>query len=144
MHVAALAFAAVALLFGLASHRYQRTTLAIAKLQSDGKGTLQEISRLQLAMMPDWIGRVVLLERLSAAIAVVLLYFAYSWWGVLSFGVVYFLGLFAGIGGVFIPIMPYSWNLKSLERRLEQSHLKLVKGARQPLGATDDLLESMT
>lgn len=139
----AIGAAAIALLIDLFLHRFQRATLAIANLQTAGKGSRQEIARLQMAMMPDWVGAVGLLERLFAIIAAVLLYFAFSWWGVIGFALLYLLGLFAGIGGVFIPIVPYSWYLASIEKHLDSSRLKLLTEQRLPTGATLDLVESM-
>jgi hypothetical protein len=143
MQIAAIASAAIALLIEVFLHRFQRATLAVANLQTEGKGGRQEIARLQMAMMPDWVGAVVVLEKLAAAIAAVLLYLAYSWWGVVVFAILYLPGIFAGVGGVFIPFLPYSWYLRSIERHLEKCRIKLVTEQLLPAGATVDLIESM-
>jgi hypothetical protein len=143
VQIAAIAAAAATLLIDLLLHRFQRTTLAIANLQTVGKGSRQEIARLQMAMTPFWIVPVALLEKLMAVTAAVLLYVAYAWWGVIGFGLLYLMGIFAGIGGVFIPIMPYPFYLASIEKYLESSRLKLVTGQRLPAGATVDIVESM-
>lgn len=95
-----------------------------------------------MAMTPNWIGHLALLEYLLALIAAVLFYLAFSWWGVIGFGIVYLLGLFASLGGLLIPIMPHSWNLTAIEKHLENCRVSNALGQRLPTGATADLSES--
>jgi hypothetical protein len=141
MQFSAIGATAIALLIELFLHRYQRATLAIANLQTGGKGSRQEIAGLQMAMMPDWVGPVGLLGNLATGLAAVLLYFAFSWWGVIGIALVYMLG--PAIGGIYIPIMPYAWCLASIEEHLKSSQLKLMTGQRLPIGAMTDLSESL-
>lgn len=141
--IVAIGAAAIALLLDLFSHRFQRATLAVSNLQTKGKASREETARLQMALMPDWVGTAALLEKAMAIIAAILLYFAFASWAVAAFAISYLLGLFAGIGGVFIPLMPYAWYLASIEKHLESSRLKLVAGQRLPTGATIDVVESM-
>lgn len=143
MQFAAVAVAASVLLIDVLTHRFQRATLAVANLATEGKGTRQEIGRLQLAMTPDWIGSIGLLEYALAAIAAVLLYLAFPWWALLAFGVLYLGGLFAGLAGLVIPIMPHAWNLVAIDKHLEHCRLAGALGKRLPHGATTDTSESL-
>lgn len=140
---AALIAAVVVLLISLLTHKFQRATLAVANLRTEGKGSRSEIARLQMAMSPDWVGHVALFEYVLAVVAATLIYFAFSWWILIGFGVAY-LGLFAGIGVAFIPLMPHSWNLASIEKHLNSVCLSSALGQRLPIGATTDVSELLS
>jgi hypothetical protein len=109
---------------------------------TEGKSTRQEIARLQLAMTPDWIGRLTLLEWFCALVAVVTLFIGFRWWALGCFGVLYLLGIFAGFVGLIIPLMPYAWNLNAVLKHLERSRMSLMLGKQLPSGATTDITES--
>jgi hypothetical protein len=94
-------------------------------------------------MTPDWVGHLGLLEYASAAVAAVLLYLAFSWWGLISFGILYLCGIFAGLGGLVIKLMPHAWNLAKIEKHLEECRLTEALGRPLPYGASTDLGESL-
>jgi len=143
LQIAALVVAAVALLINTLTHRFQRATLALANLHTQGTGDRNEIGRLQLAMMPDWMGHIILLEYGIALAAATLLYFAFPWWVLIILTLAY-LGLFSGICGSFLPFMPHSWNLKKIESHLDDVVLRSTFVQRLPVGSSTDESELLS
>jgi hypothetical protein len=142
MQIAAIAVTLIVLLIDLFTHRFQRATLAVANLKTEGNSDRQEIGRLQLAMTPEWIGHCALLEYTLAAVAAVQLYLAFQWWVLLALGVLYLGGMLAGLVGPVVPLMPHAWNLAVIGRHLNHCRLAAAIGERLPNGATD-MIESL-
>ena len=143
MQAAAIVVTALLFLLDIGTHRFQRATLAVANIQNGGTGSRNEIARLQMAMTPDLVGALKLLEWVFGVAAFVLLLFGFSWWVVLILGVLYLSGIFAGIGALIFKVMPHSWNLAVIEKHLydvRQSHYVggyLLRGA----ASADESLE---
>lgn len=140
MQSVAIITAFVSLICCLIGHKYQLTTLAVAKLYTKGSRDRIELSRLQIAMNPLWLGFLTIAEWVFAAVGVVLLYLEFSWWGPAVFVFLSYVGV--GMAAPTLPLMPYTWNLMQIESFLRRCQLAVAMGEPIPEGAWIDAQES--